>query len=211
MPFNLVWRFLVTSFFWRFKLGAIGRRSVLFSPQMIQGAHRIFIGAGTQIREFSRLETVHRPEMGWDATLRIGNRVNIEQGVHIVCQCEVTIEDDVSITPYCAIVDTYHPYDPPDIGPKIGDRLPTERTFVHIGAGAFIGTKAVILPNVRIGRGAVIGAAAVVTHDVPDYSVAMGAPARVVSRFDPGTRQWARVSPDPGGREPTIDVTRGGF
>lgn len=211
MLLKLIWRSLVTNLFWRFKLGAIGRRSILFSPQMIQGGHRIFIGANTRIRELARLETVHRPEMGWDATLRIGNRVNIEQGVHIVCQCEVIIEDDVSITPYCAIVDTYHPNDPPDIGPKIGVRLPNERTFVHIGSGAFIGTKAVILPNVRIGRGAVVGAAAVVTRDVPDYSVALGVPARVVARFDTVTRKWASVSSVSSGHMSTSCVTQGGF
>lgn len=160
---------------------------------MVFGAKHIFIGSGTRIRELARLEAIHRPEMGWETALRIGNNVNIEQGVHIVCQCDIVIEDNVSITPYCTVVDTYHPNDPPDIGPKIGTRLPTKRSFVHIGAGAFIGTKAVILPNVRIGKCAVIGAGAVVTRDVPDFSVAVGSPARVVSQFDFASRQWMRV------------------
>lgn len=49
-----------------------------------------------------------------------------------------------------------------------------------IGAGAFIGTGAKVLGPVRIGRHASIGANAVVLHDVPDYGVAVGIPARVV-------------------------------
>jgi acetyltransferase-like isoleucine patch superfamily enzyme len=109
----------------------------------------------------------------------------------------VTIEDGVSITPYCAIVDTFHPHDPPDmLEPRIGDRLPATRTFVHIGQGSFIGTHSVILPNVRIGRGCVIGAGSVVSRDIPDYCIATGQPAKVRSRFDPRTRTWHREPDD---------------
>jgi acetyltransferase-like isoleucine patch superfamily enzyme len=128
--------------------------------------------------------------MGWSARLRIGNRVNIEQGVHIVCQGSVTIEDEVAITPFCVIVDTYHPHDPPDMPPRIGARLPDKPTYVSIGRGSFIGAHSVILPNVRIGRGCVIGAGSVVTRDIPDYAVAAGVPARIISIFNPETRMW---------------------
>lgn len=191
--FKLLWRRLLTQLYWRGRLRAIGGRSVIFKPLMITGAARISIGDRTWIRDFARLEVIHRPEKGWSANLRIGNDVNIEQSVHIVCQGDLTIEDEVSITPFCAIVDTYHPHDPPDMSPKIGARLPQERTFVTIGKGTFIGTHSVILPNVRIGRGCVIGAGSVVTKDLPDYSIAAGAPARVVSVFDPVSRTWNAV------------------
>ncbi|HOA81763.1 MAG TPA: DapH/DapD/GlmU-related protein, partial [Defluviitaleaceae bacterium] len=43
---------------------------------------------------------------------------------------------------------------------------------------AWIGAGAIILPGVRIGRGAVIGAGAVVTRDIPEYSIAVGVPAK---------------------------------
>lgn len=152
----------------------------------------MFFGQRVRIREFARIEIIHRPKLGWDATLRIGSNVNIEQGVHIVCQCDINIEDNVSITPYCAIVDTFHPHDPPDVGQKIGDRLPTAPSFVHIGAGTFIGMRTLILPNVRIGKGCVIGAGSIVNTDIPDYSVAVGSPAQVVSTFDPTIRKWKK-------------------
>ena len=54
---------------------------------------------------------------------------------------------------------------------------------VRIGRGAWLGENAVIMPGVTVGRGAVIGANAVVREDVPDYSVAVGVPARVIRTF----------------------------
>lgn len=185
-------RWLWTQTWWRLWLGSVGRRAILFRPVLVSGARHIRIGAFTTIRDNARLEAIVRREVPWTPRLYIGNHVNIEQGVHIVCQCEVTIGDRVSITPYCAIVDTDHPFDPLDGVMKIGARLPSAPSKVHIGEGSFIGAHSVILPNVTIGRGCVVGAGSIVTRDLPDYCVAAGAPARVIKRFDPLTRQWNR-------------------
>lgn len=45
---------------------------------------------------------------------------------------------------------------------------------------ASIGSNATILPGVTIGENAIVGAGAVVTHDVPDYAIVVGVPARVI-------------------------------
>lgn len=58
-----------------------------------------------------------------------------------------------------------------------------EARGITIEDGAWIGGGAVVLDGVRVGRGAVVGAGAVVTRDVPPFSVAVGAPARVVKRY----------------------------
>ena len=55
---------------------------------------------------------------------------------------------------------------------------------IKIGAGCFLGDSVIVLPNVEIGDGSIIGAGAVVTKDVPERSVAVGAPARVVMQVD---------------------------
>ena len=55
---------------------------------------------------------------------------------------------------------------------------------IVIKDGAHIGIGAIIMPGVTIGEGAVIGAGAVVTKDVPAYSVAVGAPAKVIRTFE---------------------------
>lgn len=53
---------------------------------------------------------------------------------------------------------------------------------VLVCSGAWLGEN-VVCPGVRIGRGAVIGANSVVVDDVPDYGLAVSAPARVVKQF----------------------------
>lgn len=53
-----------------------------------------------------------------------------------------------------------------------------------IGDGVFIGTNSTILPRIRIGQWATIGAGAVVTKDVPDFSVVVGNPAKVIKIND---------------------------
>lgn len=183
-------RWVISHLCWRARLGGIGPRSILFKPILVRGARKIYIGNNTVIRDGARLEVIVRDDVGWVPRMRIGDQVNIEQGVHIVCHCEITIEDDVSIGPYCVLLDVSHPFDPPDTFPKIGDRLPDHCSRLRIGRGSLIGAHCVILPNVMIGRGCVIGAGAVVTKSLPDYCVAVGAPARIIRRFDLVERHW---------------------
>ena len=57
---------------------------------------------------------------------------------------------------------------------------PLKYAPINIKDGAHIGIGSIIMPGVTIGRGAVIGAGSVVTKDVPDYSLALGVPARIV-------------------------------
>jgi len=55
---------------------------------------------------------------------------------------------------------------------------------ITIGDNVHSGWNAIIMPNVHIGNNVVIGAGAVVTKDIPDNSVAVGIPARVIESID---------------------------
>ncbi len=55
---------------------------------------------------------------------------------------------------------------------------------VSIGNNVFIGAGTIVLPGVAIGSNVVIGAGSVVSRDIPDNSVALGTPARVVKTID---------------------------
>lgn len=56
---------------------------------------------------------------------------------------------------------------------------------VTIGNDVWIGHRAIVMPGVTIGDGVAVGSGAVVTHDVPDFAIVVGVPARVLRmRFD---------------------------
>lgn len=57
---------------------------------------------------------------------------------------------------------------------------PVTSRGIHIGKDVWIGARACIVDGVRIGDHAVIGAGSVVTHDVPDWAIAAGNPARII-------------------------------
>lgn len=63
-------------------------------------------------------------------------------------------------------------------GARVGDWQ--AGNYPEIGEGTTIFAGAVIVGKVRVGRGCIIGANAVVTTDIPDFSTAVGVPARVV-------------------------------
>jgi sugar O-acyltransferase (sialic acid O-acetyltransferase NeuD family) len=51
---------------------------------------------------------------------------------------------------------------------------------VYVGKGSHIGSGAIVIPGKKIGRNAIVGAGAVVITDIPDNSVVVGNPARVI-------------------------------
>ena len=55
---------------------------------------------------------------------------------------------------------------------------------ITIGNNVHIGVNSVIMPGVTIGNNVVVGCGAIVTHDIPDDSVAVGVPARVIETVD---------------------------
>ncbi len=64
---------------------------------------------------------------------------------------------------------------------------------VSIGDRSWLGQNVCVLPGASIGEHCVIGANSVVTSPIPDFSVAVGAPARVIKRYNGKTGGWERV------------------
>jgi acetyltransferase-like isoleucine patch superfamily enzyme len=168
-------------------LKSLGARSFIERPGLLLGSENISIGTNTSIRWGARIEAQARFE-NRTPRLTIGDNVNIEQNVHIMCQSEISIGNNVSITPNCVIVDVTHPFDEFETSVKIGEQILDEDSFVVIGNGAFIGAGTSILPNTRVGNGAIIGANSVVTSDIPDFAIAAGNPARVIRLRRPPIR-----------------------
>ena len=89
------------------------------------------------------------------------------------------IGEKVLLSPNIYITDCDHEYRNIDI-PVIDQGIVQIGQTVSIGDGSYIGINTVIVGNVKIGKRCVIGANSVVTKDVPDYSVAVGSPAKVI-------------------------------
>ncbi len=114
-----------------------------------------------------------------DSVVVIGDRCLIGRGSGIVGHLSIEIGDDVWTGHHIYITDQNHGFDDPSL--PISQQIQPERP-VRIGDGSWIGHGAVILPGARIGRNVVIGANSVVSGEIPDYSVAVGAPATVIRR-----------------------------
>jgi len=129
--------------------------------------------------------------------ITIGNNVQVNDYVHIGAIESLTIGDNVLIASRVFISDHNHgtyngekPQSSPDISPA---KRELNSSPVFVGNNVWIGEGVSILPGVRIGKGAVIGCGAVVTKDVPECSIAVGNPARVIKKYSVRSGKWENV------------------
>jgi acetyltransferase-like isoleucine patch superfamily enzyme len=82
----------------------------------------------------------------------------------------------------CLVTDGDHRFDDPDR--PVPWQGFTSKGPTRIGANAWLGANVVVTSGVTIGERCVIGANSVVTRDIPAFSIAAGAPAKVLRRID---------------------------
>ena len=111
------------------------------------------------------------------AGIRIGRGCIIGEGNIIRGPGGVKIGDHVLTAPGVQILSSNHLYGNSE-HPIMEQGVSAEGIVIE--DGAWIGAGAIILDGVRIGRNGVIGAGSVVTRDVPDYGIAIGAPAEIM-------------------------------
>lgn len=141
-------------------------------------AKRYNMGEGSFVEygvEFSRQHHL-------DGNLSIGSDVLIAKNCFIDYSGDVTIKDHVQLT-NGVIIETHHHAFHSDWKKQRGPAIPTTLT---IEEDAVIGSRAIILSSCHyIGKHARIGAGAVVTHDVHDFEVVAGIPARTIKIMNP--------------------------
>ena len=79
-----------------------------------------------------------------------------------------------------------------DIETPIKKQPIVQKKEVYIGDGSWLGENVCVI-GASIGKHCVIGANSVVTKDIPDYSIAVGSPAKVIKQFDFKENKWVRV------------------
>jgi acetyltransferase-like isoleucine patch superfamily enzyme len=105
----------------------------------------------------------------------------------------VEIEQGVLTGPHVFIADYNHEYQNPEVWVCQQGLRYKDSDKVVIGEGSWLGTNVVVVGNVRIGKHCVIGANSVVVNDIPDYSIAVGIPAKVVKVYDSISKSWKKV------------------
>ena len=157
---------------------SFGARSVLQLPVRVLNPGRIAIGDGVFVGAGSWLQVLDdETTEGPVAAIEVGAGTSIAGNCTLSAAHLVRLGERVLLARGVYIADHGHRFDGAEaiLDQGIADIRP-----IVIGDGAWLGQNAVVMPGVTIGAGAVIGANAVVTRDVPERTVAVGAPARVV-------------------------------
>lgn len=113
--------------------------------------------------------------------IQIGDRCGVNPYTILYGHGGLKIGNDVRIAVHCVVIPANHTFSDSD---KTISQQPLTKKGIIIGNDVWVAAGVRILDGVRIGNGAVIGAGAVLTKDVPDYSINVGVPARVI-----GTRK----------------------
>lgn len=170
-----------------FKRGfhGFGKRSVISLPFRSGMESRIAVGHGVYIGHHCWFEVMSADESQNEPVIRIEDGASFSGFCTITAVSSVIIGKGALIARYVHISD--HTHRTADTDLPIKDQGVAGIRPVRIGEGCWIGQGVVICPGVTIGRNAVIGANSVVRDDVPDYSVAVGAPAKIVRRAEQRT------------------------
>lgn len=152
------------------------------------------IEKGVHINHGCRIEGVTRYSgILYDPLLILKHNVSIEQNAHITFAERIEIGSNTAIAANVTITDIDHPYTDPDI-PIERQRLRVKP--VRIGEDCKIYNNAVILQGTSIGKHCVVGANSVVSGSFPDYSIIVGAPAKIVKRYNRESGKWEKTNPD---------------
>lgn len=119
----------------------------------------LIIGEGVNVSDWVHIGAFNRIEIG--NGVLIGSKVIITDHSHGNTSCEMSCEFE--IPPNCREIKSSGP--------------------IKIGENVWIGDNVVVLSGVTIGDGAIVGANSVINKDIPPYTVAVGSPAKVISRI----------------------------
>jgi len=118
----------------------------------------------------------------------IGNNVGV--GLNNVIIGPVKLGNYVMLAQNIVIAGLNHGYEDVTTPPR-KQKVVTKQ--ITIEDDVWIGANCVITAGVTIGKHAVIGAGSVVTKDIPQFSVAVGNPARVIKKYNFETNSWGKI------------------
>ena len=173
---RVILRGRITRPYWRRRFHHFGTQSILHKPVWVYGPNLISIGDYLLALHDLWL-AVEQPAWQRPApVITIGDNVAIRPHVTITAAESVVIEDHVVLSAFVTVVDSDHTF---GANPSVLYN-PLASSPIRIGRGTWVGERVSVLRGSNIGAHCAIGANSVVRGEIPDYSVAVGAPARVV-------------------------------
>lgn len=170
--------------------GHIGLRTHIERPLRIEHKKNIYLYDGVSIASYCWLAANPKTSVDGKARLIVREGCSIGDFAHIYATQEILIDKNALIANFVYISDNIHGYE--DISIPIIQQPIVQKRPVHIGEGSWIGEHVCII-GANVGKHSVIGANSVVTHDIPDYCVAVGAPARVIKKYSFENQEWINV------------------
>lgn len=155
----------------------------------VDGKENISIHKGVVIQKLTWIAAVPLTKVN-KCHLSIGEGSIIGHFNHIFATGEVEIGKNVLTADKVFISDNQHEF--ADINIPIHSQGIKQLNKTIIGDGSWIGENVCIM-GASIGKNCVIGANSVVIKDIPDYSVAVGSPAKVIKKYDVITNLWISV------------------
>lgn len=168
-------------------------------PFFLRGRKYIDLGKGLTTGPGCRIEAF-RLEGEEPPMLKFGNGVQLNDYVHICALSSIEIGSEVLIASHVYISDNSHGCYKGDNLDSSPEEAPIDREYytapVKIGDRVWIGEGVMIMPGVTIGSGAIVGAHSVVNRDIPADCIAVGAPAKVIKKYNYASGRWEKIIPE---------------
>lgn len=175
--------------YYKHKLGQFFWSSYIGSPLRVDGGKNIYVGKKVSIKYKAWIAST--PLTGEkESKLIFEDGCTIGHFNHIYATKSIILHRDVLTADKVYISDNLHGYK--DIFVPIRDQPVIQNGTVEIGEGSWLGENVCVL-GAKIGKHCIIGANSVVTKDIPDYSVAVGVPAKIIKQYDFNEKKWQKV------------------
>ncbi|OTN87679.1 hypothetical protein A5819_000125 [Enterococcus sp. 7E2_DIV0204] len=115
--------------------------------------------------------------------IEIGEECYLNMGCSFIDDAKITIGNNVAFGPGVTIATVGHPIHPDYRRLMYGSPVTIENN-------CWIGANTTICPGVTIGKNSVVGAGSIVTKDIPENSVAVGNPCKVIRKINEKDRAF---------------------
>lgn len=163
-------------------------------PFYVRGKNMIDFGKELTTGQGCRLEAFIA-DGNKSKKIYLGNRIQLNDYVHISAIRSVIIGDDVLMASHVYISDNTHGLYKGDANDTSPDIPPIKRPYyvnpVKIGNRVWLGEGVIVMPGVEIGDGVIIGAHSIVNKNIPPNTIAVGSPAKVIKCWN--GKRWEKT------------------